>query len=88
MRNSRNLARPLLALGCLALASSPAAAASFTPLGDLAGDDFESVAYALSGNGAVAVGESHSGNGHEAFRWSGSLTGLGDVPLGIFESSA
>ena len=68
--------------------AAPASAASFYGLGDLAGDDFYSFGYGMSGDGAVVVGESHSGNGTEAFRWSGAMSGIGDLPLGIFDSSA
>ena len=81
--------RSAVALAVLLFSAAPASAiASFTALGDLAGDDFYSFAYALSGDGSVAVGESHSANGTEAFRWNGSLSGLGDFTGGIFQSSA
>ena len=83
-----NRSAAALAALCLGAAAPASAVASFTPLGDLAGDDFYSFAYAMSGDGSVVVGESHSANGTEAFRWNGSLTGLGDFTGGIFESSA
>ena len=69
-------------------AAAPTSAASFSGLGDLSGSDFYSYGYALSGNGTTVVGESHSVNGTEAFRWNGAMTGLGDFTGGIFESSA
>jgi len=81
--------RSSAALAALLFAASPVSAASFTPLGDLVGGDFYSFAYAMSADGTTVVGESHSANGTEAFRWNGGvMTGLSDLPLGIFESSA
>jgi probable HAF family extracellular repeat protein len=51
-----------------------------------------SVATGVSGNGNVVVGNSSSNNAganNEAFRWTSSgMAGLGDLPGGIFRSSA
>lgn len=62
----------------------------FMGLGDLPGGIFISVARNISGDGTVVVGQSHSENGYEAFRWSldSGMVGLGDLPGGYFLSSA
>ena len=70
------------------LCAAPAAAVGFTPLGDLAGDDDHSRAWALSADGSVVVGDGHSANGSEALRHDGAPAGLGDLAGGIFESRA
>lgn len=71
------------------LGAAPAAAVSFTPLGDLAGGvDFYSQALGLSADGTVAAGVSHGANGTEGVRFDGSLAGTGDLLLGIFDSRA
>ena len=74
----------------LLLLSNSLQAAYFMGLGDLPGGDFSSRARDISGNGLVVVGESHSSNGFEAFRWklSGGLVGLGDLPGSNFFSIA
>jgi len=48
-------------------------------LGDLQGGAHVSVAYAVSANGEVVIGESISSNGNEAFRWTEAdgMIGLG-----------
>lgn len=48
-------------------------------LGDLSGGDTNSIAYAVSADGAVVVGVGNSSAGTEAFRWTagGGLAGLG-----------
>jgi uncharacterized membrane protein len=76
----------LLALMVWIGLASPAAAVSFTGLGDLPGGRFSSVASDVSGDGSVVVGAS----GSEAFRWtsSGGMVGLGDLPGGRFDSLA
>jgi len=73
--------------------SGQAAAPSFEGLGDLPGGNFKSVAYGVSADGSVVVGASvidssaPSGDRWEAFRWeNGVMTGLGDLPGGVFES--
>jgi probable HAF family extracellular repeat protein len=80
----------------LSLAAAQAAqAASFTPLGDLPGDAFFSVANGISADGLVVVGQSRGQNGEEAFRWtqSGGMVGLGHLagislpPYGVFYTS-
>lgn len=65
-------------------------AASFTPLGDLAGGAFESVARSVSADGSVVVGYSISGAGYQGFRWTpaGGLVGLGFLPNSSRESDA
>jgi probable HAF family extracellular repeat protein len=57
-------------------------AASLTPLGDLPGGSFFSVANGISADGSVVVGQSTSASGDEAFRWtsSGGMVGLGFLP--------
>lgn len=59
-------------------------------LGDLAGGDFTSTAFGISGDGDVIVGYSLSGLGNEAFRWTsaGGMVGLGDLADGLFQSFA
>jgi probable HAF family extracellular repeat protein len=76
----------------LAAAFTPwaAGAASLTPLGDLAGGDFNSLALGVSGDGSVVAGQGNSASGQEAFRWTsgGGMVGLGDLPGGSFISTA
>ena len=60
-------------------------------IGDLPGGGFYSVAYSISGDGNVVVGESESASGIEAFRKdlaTGVMIGLGDLPGGAFSSRA
>src|SRR5262245_3228729 len=80
----------LVLLLCISAAARAFAAASLTPLGDLPGGGFRSVANAVSDDGSTVVGFSGLGAGQEAFRWtSGSgMVGLGDLSGGDFESSA
>ncbi|MCK5608989.1 hypothetical protein KAR91_44355, partial [Candidatus Pacearchaeota archaeon] len=56
----------------LCFTSTSFATASFQGLGDLAGGNFESKAYAISGNGKVVVGSSSSStsNRNQAFIWT------------------
>ena len=70
--------------------SKAAVAASFTPLGELAGGGFSSGALGLSDDGSVVVGWSESASGTEAFRWTsdGGMVALGDLPGGDFFSHA
>ena len=65
-------------------------AASFQGLGDLPGGYFDSYVSGISADGLVAVGQSHSTLGWEAFCWtvSGEMVGLGDLSGGSFYSSA
>jgi probable HAF family extracellular repeat protein len=82
-----------LALGALALLLplvASAAAPSFTGVGDLPGGAVDSVALAISADGAVVVGQSESGTGTQAFRWTsgGGISGLGFLALGTPFSSA
>jgi probable HAF family extracellular repeat protein len=87
---------PRVALAAALLGALLAAGASaqnrpsFTGVGDLAGGTFDSVAEAVSDDGAVVVGGSESAAGPQAFRWTaaGGIVGLGDLPGGIFESYA
>ncbi len=73
----------------LVLLLGNAHAASFTPLGDLAGGSFRSIGWGLSADGSVVVGSSNSASGTEAFRWTagGGMVGLGDLDGGVFWSS-
>lgn len=66
------------------------AATGMIGLGDLAGGNTESVAYDVSGDGSVVVGESSSSTGATAFRWSNAdgMTPLSDLPGGITSSKA
>lgn len=59
-------------------------------LGDLAGGNFESIAYRVSADGSVVVGFGNSASGREAMRWTagGGMVGLGDLPGGDFHSQA
>ena len=73
------------------LGSSPTqATASFEGLGDLGSGSFSSIARGVSADGSVVVGNSTSGTGNEAFRWtdSGVMVGLGELAGGIFQSGA
>lgn len=65
-------------------------AASFTPLGDLPGGEFNSRAYDVSPDGRVVVGDSIVASGTEGFRWTPDfgMVGLGDLPGGYFGSRA
>jgi probable HAF family extracellular repeat protein len=63
----------------------------FMGLGDLPGSIFQSVAWAVSADGNVVVGDSRSGQSSpaspEAFRWeNGMMVGLGDLPGALYES--
>src|SRR5262245_6588045 len=82
----------LLASALLALASAPtpAAGATFTGLGDLAGSYYYSVPYGISADGSTVVGKSESSTGTQAFRWTagGGMVGLGDLPGGTTFSVA
>ncbi len=66
-----------------------AATPSFQGLGDLSGGHFHSVAFGVSSDGQVVVGEGESSTG-EAFRWTsaGGIVGLGDLSGGMFGSVA
>ena len=59
-------------------------------LGDLDGGIFYSYANVVNADGSVVVGESYSGNGYEAFRWTEGtgMVGLGDLAGGVFDSYA
>lgn len=77
MRTDKPLVTFLLAM---ALTPAGVVAASFTPLGDLAGGEFASYAYGVADTGIVA-GVSRSANGLEAFRWTavGGMENLGTL---------
>jgi len=82
-----------LILGIFAWGAPPALAQNqpdFFGLGDLAGGAVSSRAHAVSADGLVVVGESESGGGVEAFRWTagGGMIGLGTLPGGDFFSTA
>ena len=65
---------------------------SFQGLGSLEGGnvvDFANIARGISADGSVVVGNSASASGGEAFQWmNGTMTGLDDLPGGIFDSLA
>jgi len=65
----------IILIALLLPASFSAAAASFTPLGDLAGGTFASGATDISGNGTIVVGNSSTAAGTRAFIWTAS-TGM------------
>jgi probable HAF family extracellular repeat protein len=73
-----------------ALSSLAQAADTFTGLDDLVGGSFYSLAYGVSADGAVVVGQSNGTSGYEAFRWTqaGGMVGLGDLAGGGFNSQA
>src|SRR5262249_26551175 len=97
IRKSRRSFTPLVSILCVVAAvqvggaaSTIFAAASLTPLGDLPGGEFRSVANGVSADGSTVIGFSGLGAGQEAFRWTsaGGMVGLGDLSGGDFESSA
>ena len=57
-------------------------------LGDLAGGDFNSRAFGVSSDGLVAVGESDSDRGFDAFRFTDSIQSLGDFNATAHAASA
>jgi len=61
----------------------------FTTINDLTGGT-SSFALSVSNDGAVVVGYAeNAGTNNEAFRWkNGTITGLGDLPGGAFDSQA
>src|SRR6185503_13034873 len=68
--------------GPTGVASGGDGPATFTPLGDLDGGDFQSTAFGLSADGRVAVGQGTSPLGHEAYVWTREtgMTSLGPSP--------
>ena len=72
------------------IARATTSSAFFSGLGDLPGGDFFSIAFGISDDGSVVVGESSSREGREAFRWTmeSGMIGLGDLPGGAFDSAA
>ena len=63
--------KPYWMLLLLMLVSLPCNAEEpFTGLGDLEGGEYESVAWGISGDGSVVVGQATSEQGQFAFRWS------------------
>lgn len=63
---------------------------SFTGVGDLPGGASNSIAEAVSDDGAVVAGGSEGSAGSQAIRWTraGGIQGLGDLPGGAFSSHA
>src|SRR5437667_4402945 len=88
MRNRIWTCGPIATAGALLL-GSPALALTFTPLGDLAGGDANSTAYAISNDGSTVVGTSSATLGFEAFRWTQltTMVTLGDLVGGSNESA-
>ena len=80
----------LLVLLVPAWASGDEPCAVFTPIGDLPGGSFLSIAHGVSADGTTVVGESDSDSGREAFRWTAAtgIEGLGDLPGALFDSRA
>lgn len=82
----------ILTLSLVVLAQSVTAnAADFTPVGDIAGDGFQTLAYAVSADGSTVVGfdrtEGDPNYEGQAFVWTRSgIVGLGDFPGGRFYS--
>src|SRR5262249_20178086 len=72
----------------LATVTAPARA-DFVPLGFLPGGS-TSLAFAVSADGTVVVGQAISAMGPEAFRWTATsgIEGIGDLPGGEFSSIA
>lgn len=79
----------LLVLALVTAVEGAWAAPVFQGLGVSPGG-FSSSAAGVSADGTVVVGNTRSGNGTEAFRWtaSGGMQGLGDLPGGSFYSAA
>src|SRR5688500_13663849 len=72
----------LIALTLFSLAAGvPALGATFTPVGDLPGGDFDSFTTYVSDDGLTIVGFSKSDLGTEAFRWTqdGGLVALSSL---------
>src|SRR5688572_12660947 len=61
---------------------STAQGASLTPLGDLPGGTFSSMANRVSNDGSVVVGTSQSTSGLQSFRWTsaGGMVALPNLP--------
>ena len=81
----------LLGVVCSAIYifANTATAASFTPLGHLAGGGFDGEAAGVSADGSVVVGYSDTTSGFEAFRWtSAGMEGLGHLAGGGLYSEA
>lgn len=81
----------LLAGGFVFGAVPQAEAASFRGLGFLGGGEYNSSgAWGISPDGSVVVGESSSGDGAQAFRWTaaGGMQGLGNRSGPAFSASA
>ncbi|WP_300641673.1 hypothetical protein [Mastigocoleus sp. MO_188.B34] len=84
---------------CVAAEAKPAKRASFQGLGDLPSGIFSSIALDVSADGSTVVGSSavkvepccgEAEDTEEAFRWTqeGGMQRLGDLPGGIFSSTA
>lgn len=85
-------ARTALLMATAAAAGLPgfeSRAAELLGLGDLPGGEFFSQALAVSADGRVVVGQSHSATGREAFRWTRTegLHGLGFFPGGAYSKA-
>ncbi len=89
-RNSHNLFLIHAYLFLLVPVATTMAQATFQGLDDLPGGNYSSMAYGVSGDGSVVVGQSYSSSGLEAFRWTQAdgIKGLGDLPGGSFSSTA
>lgn len=84
------MSKKTLILLSICILASEMFGASFRGLGDLSGGKFYSIASAVTSDGLVVVGTSHSDRGYEAFRWSaaGVMQGLGALTGGSFYSAA
>src|SRR5215510_13238247 len=74
----------------IAAAATQAQATKFLGLVDLPGGFFDVQDLAVSANGSVVVGQSHSASGFEVVRWTSStgMVALGDLAGGSFYSGA
>jgi probable HAF family extracellular repeat protein len=85
MTKYRSIHRTVLLSALVAMllggTASPAFAASLTPLGDLPGGPFDSLATGVSADGSVVVGFSRSASDNQAFRWTAAsgMVGLGGL---------
>src|SRR3972149_267880 len=71
----------LFVAGLMFISGATGFAASFQGLGDLAGGEYKSYAYGVSGDGSVVAGYSVSDSGREVFRWTaeGGMVSLGNA---------
>jgi probable HAF family extracellular repeat protein len=83
----------IICTGILLAAHAARGATTFTPLGDLPGGSFRSIALGISGDGSTVVGSSSSatsGSQSEPFLWTSStgMVGLGYLGVGSGDGRA